>query len=329
MHHLERAGSRRSSLFEIANKLAATIENPPGALHSRPGGTSSAVNIEPAMNTPCPPSTAPDKHAPTEASHRYHFQALGETQREAVELAEECALAIAYNGINQAVMMVSPADLEDYVVGFSLGSGIVEDVGEIYDIHISGAGSGRQADVEISSRAFWKLKEQRRQLPGNASCGLCGVEALEQALPQLPAMPVAPLPPAHWLHDLRQRIAEFQPLAQTCGAVHAALFIDAQGEIRLGREDIGRHNALDKLIGALRRTHQDVAGGVAVVTSRCSLELIHKVQRAGIPTLVSFSSPTGLAARWAQRHNLNLIHIPHRSPPRVFSPASASNEGGA
>lgn len=264
--------------------------------------------------------------APTDASGRYHFQAIDEPQPEPVELAEECALAIAYNGLSQAVMMVTPADLEDFVVGFSLGAGIVERTADIYDIRVSGAGQGRHAEVEITSRAFWKLKEQRRQLPGNASCGLCGVEALEQALPQLPAMPVAPLPPVRWLNDLRQRIAEFQPLAQRCGAVHAALFIDAQGRIILGREDIGRHNALDKLIGALSRAGQDVTGGVAVVTSRCSLELIHKVQRAGIPTLVSFSSPTGLAAQWAQRHNLNLIHIPHRSPPRVFSPADQTEE---
>ncbi|MCP9340301.1 formate dehydrogenase accessory sulfurtransferase FdhD [Stutzerimonas xanthomarina] len=264
--------------------------------------------------------------APTDASGRYHFQAVNEPRLEPVELAEECALAIAYNGLSQAVMMVTPADLEDFVVGFSLGAGIVESTADIYDIRMSGAGQGRHAEVEIASRAFWKLKEQRRQLPGNASCGLCGVEALEQALPQLPAMPVAPLPPVHWLNDLRQRIAEFQPLAQRCGAVHAALFIDAQGQIIMGREDIGRHNALDKLIGALSRAGQDVTGGVAVVTSRCSLELIHKVQRSGIPTLVSFSSPTGLAAQWAQQHNLNLIHIPHRSPPRVFSPAGQTEE---
>ncbi|WP_417787677.1 formate dehydrogenase accessory sulfurtransferase FdhD [Stutzerimonas xanthomarina] len=264
--------------------------------------------------------------ASTDASGRYHFQAVNEPRLEPVELAEECALAIAYNGLSQAVMMVTPADLEDFVVGFSLGAGIVESTADIYDIRMSGAGQGRHAEVEIASRAFWKLKEQRRQLPGNASCGLCGVEALEQALPQLPAMPVAPLPPVHWLNDLRQRIAEFQPLAQRCGAVHAALFIDAQGQIIMGREDIGRHNALDKLIGALSRAGQDVTGGVAVVTSRCSLELIHKVQRSGIPTLVSFSSPTGLAAQWAQQHNLNLIHIPHRSPPRVFSPAGQTEE---
>lgn len=272
---------------------------------------------------PCAQPTAPDTTAGTGASGRYRFQAIGQAQPESVELAEECALAIAYNGISQAVMMVSPSDLEDFVVGFSLGSGIVERAGDIYDIRISGSGEGRQAEVEIASRAFWKLKEQRRQLPGNASCGLCGVEALEQALPQLPALPGAPLPPAHWLEDLRQRISAFQVLGQSCGAVHAALFMDAQGEIRLSREDIGRHNALDKLIGAINRSGLDVAGGVAVVTSRCSLELIHKVQRAGIQTLVSLSAPTGLATRWAQRHNLNLIHIPHRSPPRVYSPQAS------
>ncbi|MCQ4321521.1 formate dehydrogenase accessory sulfurtransferase FdhD [Stutzerimonas stutzeri] len=265
--------------------------------------------------------------ASTDASGRYHFQAIDEAQPEPVELAEECALAIAYNGLSQAVMMVTPADLEDFVVGFSLGAGIVQSTADIYDIRVSGAGHGRHAEVEIASRAFWTLKEQRRQLPGNASCGLCGVEALEQALPKLPALPVAPLPPAHWLDDLRQRVAEFQPLAQRCGAVHAALFINAQGKIVLGREDIGRHNALDKLIGALSRAGEELGSGVAVVTSRCSLELIHKVQRAGISTLVSFSSPTGLAAHWAQRHNLNLIHIPHRSPPRVFSPAGQEAQG--
>ncbi|QGZ28948.1 formate dehydrogenase accessory sulfurtransferase FdhD [Stutzerimonas stutzeri] len=281
------------------------------------------------MKAPHRPSAVSDHSVPAGASQRYAFHVLGDSLSEPVELAEECALAIAYNGISQAVMMVSPSDLEDFVVGFSLGSGIVDDASEIYDIRISGSGSGRQAEVDIASRAFWALKQQRRQLPGNASCGLCGVEALEQALPQLPVMPGAPLPPAHWLQDLRQRIAEFQPLGQTCGAVHAALFIDSQGQICLGREDIGRHNALDKLIGALSRSRQDVAGGVAVVTSRCSLELIHKVQRAGIATLVSFSSPTGLAASWAQRHNLNLIHIPQRSPPRVFSPTVGSAEAQA
>ena len=236
------------------------------------------------------------------------------------ELAEEVALAISFNGINQAVMLVSPNDLDDFIVGFTLGSGIVQTIEEIYDLRLSGSGSARQAEVQISSRAFWNLKQQRRQMTGTSGCGLCGVEAVEQALPNLNVLQQAPLPPAAWLDGLRQRINDFQPLGQHCGAVHAALFMDHNGELLLGREDIGRHNALDKLIGALVRQQISTQGGLALVTSRCSLELIQKVLRAGITTLVSLSAPTGLAVQWARRHHLNLIHLPHKNAPRVYSP---------
>lgn len=239
------------------------------------------------------------------ASNTYDYVQLSDAKRDSTPLAEEVALAIVYNGLNQAVMLVSPTDLEDFAVGFSVGSGIVEGTAEIYDLKLSGSGSALYADLEISSRAFWNLKNQRRQLAGTSGCGLCGVEALEQALPDLAVLPGA-------------------PLGQHCGAVHAALFMDRQGELLLGREDIGRHNALDKLIGALLRQRIDTQGGLAIVTSRCSLELIQKVLRAGIQTLVSLSAPTGLALQWARKHNLNLIHLPKHSAPRVYSPAAES-----
>ena len=255
------------------------------------------------------------------ASVRYDYSQLEDPSPASADLAEEVALAIAFNGISQAVMLVSPTDLDDFVVGFSIGSGIVDSADDIYDIKLAGSGSALHAQVEIASRAFWNLKNQRRQLAGTSGCGLCGVEAVEQALPDLKVLPGAPLPPAEWLVGLRQRIADFQPLGQHCGAVHAAAFMDANGELLFGREDIGRHNALDKLIGALVRQRIDTRGGLAVVTSRCSLELIQKVLRAGIQTLGSFSSPTGLALQWARRHNLNLIHLPQHSAPRVYSPA--------
>ncbi|WP_110972039.1 formate dehydrogenase accessory sulfurtransferase FdhD [Pseudomonas huaxiensis] len=266
----------------------------------------------------CAASTLLDAPA---ASVRYDYSQLEDNAPASADLAEEVALAIAYNGISQAVMLVSPTDLEDFVVGFSIGSGIVEHIDDIYDVKLAGNGSALHAQVEIASRAFWNLKTQRRQMAGTSGCGLCGVEAVEQALPDLKALPGAPLPPAEWLAGLRQRINAFQPLGQHCGAVHAALFMDAHGELLMGREDIGRHNALDKLIGALLRQRIDTTGGLAVVTSRCSLELIQKVLRAGIQTLVSLSSPTGLALQWARRHNLNLIHLPQHSAPRVYSPA--------
>ncbi|WP_339425145.1 formate dehydrogenase accessory sulfurtransferase FdhD [Pseudomonas proteolytica] len=274
------------------------------------------------MNAQRPARAAPALTTPAPAaSQSYQYCNLDRTQSDSTALAEEVALAIAYNDISQAVMLVTPTDLEDFIVGFSLGSGIISDISDIYDLQLSGTGSAQYAQVQISSRAFWNLKQQRRQLAGTSGCGLCGVEALEQALPDLKVLPGAPLPPAAWLEGLRQRISAFQPLGQYSGAVHAAVFMNNQGELLLGREDIGRHNALDKLIGALVRQHIPTAGGVAIVTSRCSLELIQKVLRAGIQTLISLSSPTGLALQWARRHNLNLIHLPQKSAPRVYSPA--------
>jgi len=261
-------------------------------------------------------------HALPPAPAGYAYAELDSPARVAdAVLAEECALAIAYNGISHAVMMLSPSAVEDFVLGFSLSAGIVSSIDEIYDVRLGGSAAALRAEVQIASRAFWALKQQRRQLAGTSGCGLCGVEALEQALPQLTPLPGGALPPAAHLLGLRQRIAAEQSLARHSGALHAALFVDAQGELRLCREDIGRHNALDKLIGALKRAGLNPQAGFAVVTSRCSLELIHKAVRAGITTLVSLSAPTALCVEWARKHRLNLIHLPHHSPPRVYSPA--------
>jgi FdhD protein len=274
------------------------------------------------MNAKRPACAAPALETPAPAaSQTYSYSDLPREESASTALAEEVALAIAFNGISQAVMLVTPTDLEDFIVGFSLGSGIIEDATDIYDLQLTGAGSAQYAQVTIANRAFWNLKQQRRQMAGTSGCGLCGVEAVEQALPELKVLPGAPLPPIAWLDGLRQRISAFQPLGQYCGAVHAAVFMNASGELLLGREDIGRHNALDKLIGGLIRQKISTNGGLAIVTSRCSLELIQKVLRAGIQTLVSLSAPTGLAVQWARRHNLNLIHLPQKSAPRVYSPA--------
>lgn len=257
----------------------------------------------------------------------YAYLELGGTEAPArTALAEECALAIDYNGLNHTVMMVSPSELGDFVRGFSLSSGLVEAIDEIYDIDLRGAGATLRAEVRVSSRAFWRLKRQRRQMAGTSGCGLCGVAALEQALPQLTPLQPHPLPPATHLIGLRERIGDAQQRAQLTGALHAALFVDATGELRLCREDIGRHNALDKLIGALATQGLDARSGFAVVTSRCSLELLHKAVRAGLTTLVSLSAPTALTVDWARRHHLNLIHLPHHSAARVYSPAPGIEE---
>lgn len=278
-----------------------------------------------AQTRSCPnPATPAPRPATVAGQQSYAYSELGSTVIGRNDLAEECALAIAYNGISHTVMMVSPSDIEDFVYGFSLSSAIIDSIDDIYDVRIQRQDDAISAELDISSRAFWSFKGQRRQQAGTTGCGLCGVEALEQALPPLTSLGGSALPPAAHLQDLRQRINERQDLARRSGALHAALFVDATGEIQLCREDIGRHNALDKLVGALKRQNCELASGFAVVTSRCSLELIHKAVRAGLPTLVSLSAPSTLTVTWARHHRLNLIHLPHSSPPRVYSPAPES-----
>lgn len=270
--------------------------------------------------------TEPNESAASQPES-YAYAQLDDLQTtDSAVLAQESALAISYNGISHAVMMVSPSAVDDFITGFSVTSAVVDSIDDIYDIRLRHVGAAINADVEISSRAFWAMKQQRRQLAGTSGCGLCGVEALEQALPELNTLEQAELPAAQHLHGLRERINAVQDLARRSGALHAALYVDGSGEIRTCREDIGRHNALDKLIGALLRENHDVRQGFAVVTSRCSLELIHKAVRAGIGNLVSLSAPTALTVQWARRHNLNLIHLPHHSAPRVYSPAPPARE---
>lgn len=255
-----------------------------------------------------------------EGASRSRFAALDPMEAGCVLLPDEAALALTYNGLAHSVMMVSPTDLSDFAVGFSLSSGLIETPEELYDVQVSGDGDRWTADIQLSSRAFWKMKEQRRTLAGTSGCGLCGVEALSQALPALRPLDPTPAPVPAALDGLRARIASWQRLGRSSGAVHAALFLNPEGRVQLCREDIGRHNALDKLIGALARMPCDQPSGFVVLTSRCSLELVQKVVRAGIGTLVCLSAPTSTSVQWARRHRLNLIHLSRRNQARVYSP---------
>ncbi|MBM1144470.1 formate dehydrogenase accessory sulfurtransferase FdhD [Alcanivorax sp. ZXX171] len=235
-------------------------------------------------------------------------------------LAAEVAVAISYNGINHAVMMATPEHLEDFVAGFTLTAGLVDDVRALYDIELTAHDDAMEVAVTLSSRAFAGFKQQRRGQAGTGGCGLCGVEALDQALPPLPVRERATLPPRAHLDGLRERFDATQRLARHSGAMHAAIYVDGAGETRICREDIGRHNALDKLIGACARQGLDPAGGFLAITSRCGLELIHKAVRAGAGTLVSLSAPSSLSVRQARRSELNLIHQPRHGAPRLYSP---------
>ncbi|KAF0806859.1 putative formate dehydrogenase accessory protein FdhD [Alcanivorax xiamenensis] len=242
-------------------------------------------------------------------------------------LAAEVAVAISYNGINHAVMMATPNDVEDFVTGFTLTEGVVDSPLAIRDIDPTPLEDAIQVEVTLSSRALSAFKHQRRNRAGSGGCGLCGVEALDQALPRLPERDAAPLPPLVHLTGLRERFQARQVLARDSGAMHAAVYVDGAGKTRLCREDIGRHNALDKLIGACVRAGLDPASGFLAITSRCGLELIHKAVRAGAGTLVSLSAPSSLSVRQARSSRLNLIHQPRRGAPRLFSPPPSEQNG--
>lgn len=235
-------------------------------------------------------------------------------------LAEEVALSLNYNGISYAVMMVTPCDLADFVTGFSLTSGVISHSRELYNVLFTEHDGHVNAEIEIANRAFWALKSKRRQLAGTSGCGLCGVEAIENALPELTPLTPVSLPQSSVLNGLRDVIRSAQVLAQESGAVHAALYLDRDGQVLECREDIGRHNALDKLIGALTTSKSECVNGMVVLTSRCSLELVQKAIIGRLPLLVTLSAPTALSVAWAKQYGLTLIHLPKRDEPRVYSP---------
>ncbi|WP_394220621.1 formate dehydrogenase accessory sulfurtransferase FdhD [Alteromonas gracilis] len=245
---------------------------------------------------------------------------------QAFDLAEKVALSISYNGINFAVMLVTPCDIEDFIVGFSLSNHIVEHPRQLYGIEIAHHNEHINADVEISNQAFWKLKEKKRQMTGVSGCGLCGIEALESAMPELTPLNASliktqlPTLNSGWFKGLRGLISSAQVQAKVTGAVHAALYIDTKRNVLACREDIGRHNAFDKLIGAIAVKQLYLPENVVVLTSRCSLELVQKAIRAKLGILVTLSAPTALSVKWANRYGVTLIHVPKHDPPRAYAP---------
>lgn len=232
-------------------------------------------------------------------------------------LVEEVAVAININGINHAVMMATPDDLDDFAVGFLFCESIIGHNHDVHDIRVSPAEHGVVLDVTIANRCLAQLQQRRRRLTGATGCGICGVEAVEQAFPLLPALPITPPLDGALLAGLRQQVARWQLKGQHSGALHAALALDEQGQILYCREDIGRHNALDKLIGLLLR--QRHACDTLVVTSRCGSELVQKAALFGARHLVCLASPSQLAVRLALKYNLNVVHIPKFDAPVSYS----------
>lgn len=240
------------------------------------------------------------------------------------ELAAEVAVALEYNGIAQAVMLATPDDLEDFAVGFSLSEGIVGRPGEILALEAVPHASGIQLQIELTAARFAALKGCRRSLAGRTGCGLCGVDSLEQVLRPLSPVASQLRISAAALHAALRQAQ--QPLQERTGASHAALWVDAEQGLICLREDVGRHNALDKLIGALARGKQPTVfgHGAAVITSRASHEMVQKAAAVGIGVLAAISAPTSAAVRLAEQLNVTLIgflrggdHVVYSHPQRL------------
>jgi formate dehydrogenase accessory protein FdhD len=218
-------------------------------------------------------------------------------------VAEERPVALSYNGISHAVMMVTPLDLEDFAIGFSLSEGIVGHAGEITDIAQQESSDGITLELRITERRMTALRERRRNLTGRTGCGLCGAESLEQAIRPVANvtanMQVMPAMIREGFADMARQ----QVLNHATGAAHAAALFD--GRRGLVREDIGRHNALDKLIGAMQRN--DFHAGILLVTSRASYEMVHKAASANIALMAAISAPTSLAIELAREAGVTLV----------------------
>ncbi|ELN9580989.1 MULTISPECIES: formate dehydrogenase accessory sulfurtransferase FdhD [Enterobacter] len=222
-------------------------------------------------------------------------------------LAEEVPVALVYNGISHVVMMASPKDLELFAIGFSLSEGIIEHPQDIYGMDVVQACNGLEVQIELSSRRFMGLKERRRALAGRTGCGVCGVEQLNDI-----GKPVSPLPftqtfnLAH-LDPALEHLNDVQPIGQLSGCTHAAAWVLPSGEIAGGHEDVGRHVALDKLLGRRARESEVWQQGAALVSSRASYEMVQKSAMCGVEILFAVSAATTLAVEVAERCNLTLV----------------------
>ena len=224
-------------------------------------------------------------------------------------IASEVPVAISVCGFGYAVMMASPADLEDFAWGFALSERLIDHAGQVERVALRQEDRGILLDIWLADECRERVVERVRHRVGESSCGLCGIENLDQALRPLPAVeaPVGIRPAA--IFAALAALRDHQPLNAATGAVHAAAFADRTGAILAAREDVGRHNAFDKLIGHGLREGMVRGDGFALLTSRCSFELVEKAALAGVLLLVTISAPTALAIERATACGLTLIAL--------------------
>lgn len=241
-------------------------------------------------------------------------------------LAEEVPVAIEVNGVAYAVMMASASDLEDFAAGFALSEGFIGAAEELAEVMAAEVEKGVILRLTLAPERAAPLRERVRMRVSEGSCGLCGLESLEEVMRPLTPLPPAPPPAPEAIERALLALDRHQTEGLRTGAMHAAAFFGQNGDILCLREDVGRHNALDKLFGALARQGIDPAGGFVVVTARCSYELVEKTVRARCPALVAISAPTSLAVERARQAGLHLIALARRDTMLVFEDGALARE---
>ncbi|HZY53731.1 MAG TPA: formate dehydrogenase accessory sulfurtransferase FdhD [Reyranella sp.] len=222
-------------------------------------------------------------------------------------VAQEVAVALVYNGVSHAVMMATPCDLEDFARGFTLTEHLVEKPSEIYDIEVEPKGRGIEVNLEIATQRMLALQERRRTLAGRTGCGLCGVDSLEAALRPVPATRATATVKRAAIARAMAALPPEQRINRDNGATHAAGWATLDGTLVTVREDVGRHNALDKLAGAIAKLGKLGDPGFVVVTSRCSYEMVQKAAAIDAAAIAAVSAPTSLAIETAEQAGLALV----------------------
>ncbi|HEY6823711.1 MAG TPA: formate dehydrogenase accessory sulfurtransferase FdhD [Steroidobacteraceae bacterium] len=239
-------------------------------------------------------------------------------------IAEEMPVALVYHEVPHVVMLATPADLEDYAYGFTLSEGLVASVDEIRGVEVVQGAASADVKISVAWERFTQLLQRRRNLAGRTGCGLCGAETAADAIRECPPVPPGISLSAAELHAAIAQLSGRQPINARTGSVHAAAWVVPGRGIEAVREDVGRHNALDKTIGALARARADFAAGYMLITSRASYEMVQKCATVGIAVLVALSAPTAFAVRLAQRAGLTLVafaradqHVVYAHPQRL------------
>ncbi|MGH8132339.1 MAG: formate dehydrogenase accessory sulfurtransferase FdhD [Steroidobacteraceae bacterium] len=234
-------------------------------------------------------------------------------------VAEELPVALVYHDVPHVVMLATPADLEDYAVGFTLSEALVARADEIRGVEVTYGPASADVHITVAWERFTQLLQRRRNLTGRTGCGLCGAETAADAIRECSVAPAGIEVTSADLHAAIEQLPGLQPINTRTGSVHAAAWVVPGQGVRVVREDVGRHNALDKTIGALVRSGADLAAGYMLITSRASYEMVQKCATVGIAFLAAFSAPTAFAVRLAQRSGLTLVAFARRDRHVVYA----------